>query len=197
MPRRFKQVRRRLSAFVRVGDCRPRSVKTLVSESAYMGNSALPSGLECGGSLQREVQPLCNCCRSGLELRFEPVQPGLQAAKPWASPQSFPARAVLRSAQSMAEIRKKDRRNGLQWAFCHRRFSVRFQFLRATDRSGRYRWRCFPWRKLLAKQRLIAGDVRRARIRHAGHQHPLHTSQLRVAQGIRCLRKPWSIWSMK
>lgn len=52
-------------------------------------------------------------------------------------------------------------------------------------------------RKLLAKQRLIAGDVRRARIRHAGHQHPLHTSQLRVAQGVRCLRKPWSIWSMK
>lgn len=95
MPRRFKQVRRRLSAFVRVGDCRPRSVKTLVSESAYMGNSALPSGLECGGSLQREVQPLCNRCRSGLELRFEPVQPGLQAAKPWASPQSFLARAVF------------------------------------------------------------------------------------------------------
>ena len=136
MPRRFKQVRRRLSAFVRVGDCRPRSVKTLVSESAYMGNSALPSGLECGGSLQREVQPLCNRCRSGLELRFEPVQPGLQAAKPWASPQSFPARAVLRSAQSMAEIRKKDRRNGLQRSFCHRRFPVRFQ-LQLGNRSKR------------------------------------------------------------
>ncbi|MNU90108.1 hypothetical protein D3C71_799640 [compost metagenome] len=139
MPRRFKQVRRRLSAFVRVGDCRPRSVKTLVSESAYMGNSALPSGLECGGPLLREVQPLRNRCRSGLELRFEPVQPGLQAAKPWASPQSFLARVVLRSAQSMAEIRKKDRRNGLQRSFCHRRFSVRFQLQRATDRSGRYR----------------------------------------------------------
>lgn len=75
MPRRFKQVRRRLSAFVRVGDCRPRSVKTLVSESAYMGNSALPSGLECCGSLQREVQLLRNRCRSGLELRLEPVRP--------------------------------------------------------------------------------------------------------------------------
>ena len=81
MPRRFKQVRRRLSAFVRVGDCRPRSVKTLVSESAYMGNSALPSGLECGGSLQREVQPLCNRCRSGLDLHFEPVRPGASSCE--------------------------------------------------------------------------------------------------------------------
>lgn len=36
---------------------------------------------------------------------------------------SLPGR-FLRSAQSMAEMRKKDRRNGLQRSFCHRRFPV-------------------------------------------------------------------------
>lgn len=190
MPRRFKQVRRRLSAFVRVGDCRPRSVKTLVSESAYMGNSALPSGLECGGSLQREVQPLRNRCRSGLDLRFElrscglhhnRSQPGLFCGQrsPWPR---YGKKTAEMDCSGPSVI------DGFQFvsSSCGQQIEAG-AIVSGASHGG----------KLLAKQRLIAGDVRRARIRHAGHQHPLHTSQLRVAQGVRCLRKPWNIWSMK
>ena len=198
MPRRFKQVRRRLSAFVRVGDCRPRSVKTLVSESAYMGNSALPSGLECGGSLQREVQPLCNRCRSGLELRFEPVQPGASSCETVGFTTIVPCQGGFcgqrspwpRYGKKTAEMdcRGPSVIDGFQFVSSSSGQQIEAGAIVSGASHGG---------KLLAKQRLIAGDVRLARIRHAGHQHPLHTSQLRVAQGVRCLRKPWNIWSMK